>query len=396
MAEPGLDAEQIAQAAVAAAGHDDFGGDTWRVGLERLVASLRDEARLSELGRAIVVGELVGHLTGRLQVVAWRKDHPEIADADVVPPVVIVGQARTGTTILFDLLAQDPASRAPLTWEVERPVPPPETATYLTDPRIEEEDARLSGVDLLIPEFRTMHPMGARLAQECVRITAMEFRSVIFPTQYRVPGYGRWILYEADLAPAYAWHRKFLQHLQSRHPEGPSGAQRWLLKSPAHIWCLDALLAEYPNALLVQTHRDPLRIIASVSSLQQTLRSMTSDDPSLPDIATEWAGYILDGLDRSVTAREDGTVPADRIVDVHFDAFMTDPFAAIGAIYDRLGLELTAATEDRMRLFLADHGQGEGGSHRYSFAATGLDEGELRARARRYQDYFGVASEPLG
>jgi hypothetical protein len=396
MGEPGLDAEQIAGAAVERTGLDDFGGDTWREGLERLVVSLRDEGRLSELGNAIVVGELVGHLATRLQVVAWHREHPEIADADVVPPVVIIGQARTGTTILFDLLAQDPVSRAPLTWEVERPVPPPESATYETDARIAEEDARLANVDLLIPGFRTMHPMGALLPQECVRITALEFRSVIFPTQFRVPGYGRWILYEADLAPAYAWHRKFLEVLQSRHPAGPGGAQRWLLKSPAHIWCLDALLAEYPDALLVQTHRDPLRIIASVSSLQQKLRSMTSDDPSLPDIATEWAEYILDGLDRSVTAREDATVPADRIVDVHFADFMADPFAAIGAIYDRLGLELTADSEARMRAFLADHGQGEGGGHRYSFAATGLDEGALREQARRYQEYFGVASEPLG
>jgi hypothetical protein len=396
MPEPGLVAEQLVDAAVASAGSDDFGGDTWREGLDRLVDALRDEARLSELGEAIVVGELVGHLSGRLQVVAWRRDHPEIADADVVPPVVIIGQARTGTTILFDLLAQDPASRAPLTWEVERPVPPPETATYATDPRIEEEDARLAGVDLLIPHFRAMHPMGALLPQECVRITALEFRSVIFPTQFRVPTYGRWILYEADLAPAYKWHREFLQLLQSRHPDGPDGAERWLLKSPAHIWCLDALLAEYPDALLVQTHRDPLRIIASVSSLQQTLRSMTSDDPSLPEIATEWAGYIIDGLDRSVTAREDGTVPADRIVDVHFDAFMADPLAVIRAIYERLGLELTADSEQRMRAFLAAHGQGEGGGHKYSFAATGLDEGELRERARRYQEHFGVSSEPLG
>jgi pimeloyl-ACP methyl ester carboxylesterase len=121
-------------------------------------------------------------------------------------------------------------------------------------------------------------------------------------------------MYEADMAPAYRWHRQFLQHLQSRHPAGEAPADRWLLKSPAHIWCLGALLAEYPNALLVQTHRDPLRIIASVSSLQQLLRSMCSDNPSLPEISEEWAEYIIEGLDRSVTARKDGTVRDDQIV----------------------------------------------------------------------------------
>ena len=109
--------------------------------------------------------------------------------------------------------------------------------------------------------------MGARLAQECVRITGGEFRSMIFPVQFRVPTYDAWLLDEADLAPAYRWHRTFLQHLQARHP-----APEWLLKSPAHLWHLDALAAEYPDAVIVQTHRDPLKVITSVSALAAHLR----------------------------------------------------------------------------------------------------------------------------
>jgi hypothetical protein len=308
----------------------------------------------------------------------------------VTPPIVIVGQGRTGTTILHDLLAQDPATRVPLTWEVDRPCPPPETATYETDPRIAEVDAITSGVELLIPGFLAMHPMGARLPQECVRITVSDFRSVMFPTQYRVPSYGRWVLYEADMAPAYRWHRQFLQHLQSRHP-----ARRWVLKSPAHIWCLRALLDEYPDALLVQTHRDPLRIISSLSSLIATLRAISSDEPSIADAAAEFADYIIDGLDRSVDAREDGTVSATGVVDLQFAQFMADPFATIREVYDRLGLELTTETETRMRTFLAAHPADSHGTHRYSFADTGLDAGELRERSRRYQDYFDVPSESI-
>jgi Sulfotransferase family len=393
MTDPGLDADQLVERATEATGLDDFGEPTWREGLEHLIPALREEARLNELGEQIAIGGLVELLTNRLTITDWRSKHPEVADGDVVPPIVIVGQARTGTTILFDLLARDRATRAPLTWEIDRPVPPPETATFETDPRIDEVDAILSGVDLLMPGFRAMHPMGARLAQECVSITNSDFRSVIFPTQYRVPSYGRWVLYEADMGPAYRWHRKFLQHLQSRHPAGEAPAARWLVKSPAHIWCLDALLAEYPDALLVQTHRDPLRIIASVSSLMVTLRGMTCDDPNLPEVAQEWAEYIVEGLDRSVTARLDGTVAADRVVDVQFSDFMADPFAAIGQVYDTLGLELTAESESRMRAFLAEHSQGDQSGHRYSFAETGLDLDEWRARTRRYQEHFGVASE---
>ncbi len=385
-----LDATHIAEQARVQTGLSDFGEDTWTEGLERLVDSLHRDAALNDLGVAVVAGELAGYLGDRLQIVADRRTHPERGAVDVLPPIVIVGQGRTGTTILYDLLAQDPATRVPRTWEVDRPCPPPETATYETDARIAEVDASLDGVDLVLPGFRAMHPMGARLAQECVRITASDFRSMIFPTQYRVPSYARWLLYEADMRPAYRWHRVFLQHLQSHHR-----AERWVLKSPGHIWCLDALLAEYPNALLVQTHRDPLRIIASIGSLVAKLRTLASDDSSIPSAAAEFADYILEGLDRSVTAREDGTVAPDRVVDVQFAAFMADPFATIRTVYERLGLELDDDAEQRMRAFLAANPQDKYGGHRYTFAETELDEGALRERARRYQEYFDVPSEPL-
>jgi hypothetical protein len=393
MTTDALDTDRLVGGAIAATGLDDFGDDDWREGLARLTVALDEEARLNALGEQIAAGEISMLLANRLELIGWRAQHPELTGVDIVPPIVIVGQGRTGTTILFDILAQDSATRVPLTWEVDRPVPPPETATFDTDPRIDEVDELLAGTDLLIPGFRTIHPMGARLSQECVRMTASSFRSITYPTQYRVPSYGRWVMHEADMAPAYRWHRFFLEHLQSRHPTGDGGAARWVLKSPVHIWCLDALLAEYPDAFLVQTHRDPLSIIASLSSLEQTLRSMTCDDPTIPEIADEWADYIIDGLDRSVTAREDGTVRADRVVDVNFRDFMADPFRVIADIYAGLDLELTPSTEQRMRSFLADHSQPEGGGHRYSFADTGLDAGEIRERSRRYQEYFDVPSE---
>jgi hypothetical protein len=386
-----LDPDRLSTMAVETTGLDDFGEPTWRTGLERYVNALETEAHLHELGEQIVAGEIVEYLSNRLGLVDWRKTHPEIAAADVVPPIVIVGQARTGTTILHDLLAQDPANRVPLTWEVDRPLPPPETATYETDPRVAATQELLDGVELVIPGFQAMHPMGALLPQECVRMTGGDFRSMIFPTQYRVPSYAHWLLDEADMAPAYRWHRIYLQHLQSRHP-----APRWVLKSPGHLWCLGALLAEYPDALLVQTHRDPLRIVASLSSLMSVLRQLGSDDISIPDIASEFAGYLADGLDRSVSARTDGTVPSDRVVDVQFRAFMADPFATIHEIYDRLGLELGAVAEERMRDFLADNTTEKHGGHHYTFSDTELDEPEWRERTRRYQDYFGVESEVLG
>jgi len=386
-----MNTDELIEQAHAATGLDDFGEPTWQEGLERFVDALEHEAALNDLGRSLVPGEIVRYLSHRLGIEAERAAHPEIGEADVVPPVVIIGQGRTGTTILHDLLAQDPLTRVPLSWEVADPCPPPDAATYDTDPRIAEQEATASMVDLVIPGFRAMHPMGPLHVQECVAMTALEFRSMMFPVQYRIPSYVRWLLLDADMAPAYRWHRRFLQHLQSRHP-----TDRWVLKSPGHIWCLDALLAEYPRALLVQTHRDPLRIIASLGSLVSTLRSLASDDTSNPEAAAEWADYILDGLDRSVTARLDGVVKPDRVVDVQFAEFMADPFTTIRTVYERLGYELLPDAEARMRAFLAANPQDKFGKHAYTFAETGLDEGELRERARRYQEYFDVPSEPLG
>ena len=386
-----FDADALVAAAMAATGLDDLGEPTWREGLDRLLDDLDGPARLNDLGRTIVETEVTGYLSNRMLILDWRARHPEVAEGAVVRPIVIVGQPRTGTTILYDLLAQDPANRAPLTWEVDAPVPPPETATYDTDPRIEQAEAIAAMPDLIIPGFTDFHPLGARLAQECVRMTGGDFRSMIFPTQYDVPAYDHWLLHEADMAPAYRWHRTYLQHLQSRH-----AGERWLLKSPAHLWSLGALLHEYPDALVVQTHRDPVRVISSISALVALLRSMASDHAGVARAAEQYAEDILVGLERSVEARRDGTVPADQVVDVQFAEFLADPFATIGAVYDALGLPFSAEAESAMRGFLATHpGDGGGGGSRYTFADTGLDADELRERGRDYQEYFGVPEEPV-
>jgi Sulfotransferase family len=389
MSGAGLEADRLVSQARELTGLDDLGEETWREGLDRLLASLSAEARLNDVGLQIVTGDILGYLANRLRILAWRRDHPEVARGEVSAPLVIVGQPRTGTTILYDLLAQDDSHRAPLSWEVDRPCPPPATATYRTDPRIAEVQAQIDAACQLIPGFTAFHPLGAELAQECVRITGADFRSMIFTTQYRVPSYARWLLWEADMTPAYRWHRRTLEHLQSRH-----AGERWLLKSPGHVWCLGALLAEYPDAVLVQTHRDPLRVVASVSALVAFLRRMACDDPSVAEAAAEYVGYVIEALDRSILSRREGTVPADRVVDVQFSAFMADPFGTIRAIYDRVGRELGAPAERRMREFLAAH-PGDAGGQRYTFADTGLDAGALRERVRCYQEYFDVPSEPL-
>lgn len=384
--------DRLVAAAIEATGHDDFGADTWQEGLDVYLDALAATADLNDIGVGVATDGIVTDLSNRLRIEAWRAEHPAVADERIERPIVIVGQPRTATTILFDLMAQDPSHRAPLSWEVERPVPPPRTETYDTDPRIAECQAGFDLVESLIPGFTSFHELGAQLAQEDVRIFCSDFRSMQYSLQFEVPGYNRWLLHEADMRPAYRWHRRFLQHLQSGHR-----GERWLLKSPAHLWCLPDLLAEYPDAVVIQNHRDPLKVIASISALGASLREMTSDSFDVRTLAAQYSEDIMVGLERCLTARRDGPFAPGQVVDIRYQDIRADLLGGVARIYDEIGLELTAETEARMRTFLAAHPGDQAGSlKRYSFTETGLDEDELRERARPYQDFFEIESEPLG
>ena len=355
---------------------------------ERLVRSLHEDAGLSTLGRFIAAGDLERLIANALRLDDWHARHPEIGRERVSRPIFIVGQGRTGTTILHELLLQDPANRVPLTWEADEPFPPPERASYHSDPRIAAAQRQLDRSESLIPDFKRIHRMGAELPQECVRLTASVGRSLIFPAQFRVTSYTEWLLDRASLAPAYRAHRRFLQLLQWRCP-----AERWVLKSPAHLWCLDALLDEYPDACLVQTHRDPIAILSSLTSLECVLRKMCSDEIVPQEIAREWSGWLVRAYERSVEFRERGRLPASRIVDLHFDRFMRDPLANVREIYAQFELELRPEVEEAMRRYIEGNPSDRDGRHRHRFADTGLDLEQERAAVRRYTDYFDVTAE---
>ena len=383
--------ERLIAAACEETGYDDFGDfghEGWRPALQLLADGLVNEARLSPIGVEIAHLDIMRALKNRLGVIAWRKEHPEIATRPVTQPIVIVGQPRTGTTILYDLLAQDPGLRAPLTWEVDAPCPVPQRETYHDDPRIAQTQAGIELSEQIVPGFLAFHPMGALVGQECVRITASEFTSMIYTVQYRLPTYYRWLLYDADYAGAYRFHRIFLQHLQSGVPG------QWLLKSPAHLWQLDALLAEYPDALIVQTHRDPLNVISSIAALTHHLRRMGTDDSSVAECAAQSYEEIVVGLQREMALRDSGAVPADRVIDVMFGDFMKDPWTTIEGIYQRLGRELHGEAARRMRDFLVAH-PGDGGHGRYTWSDTGLDAAEVRDRVSAYQERYSVPAEQL-
>ena len=383
-----LSGDRLHRLASKKTGLTDFGNPSYRVGFDKLLASLNEEAQLTPLGRLIATEEVLTALTNRLQLEAYHQQHPEIGAEPIRSPIIMMGMGRSGTTILHELLALDPRNRIPATWEVDMPFPPPEKASYDSDPRIDVIQKRLDRTDSIIPNFKSIHRMGARLPQECVRITTGEFASMIFGVTYEVPSYSNWMLEEADVAPAYEYHRRFLQLLQWKCP-----AERWALKSPGHLWSLEEMLAAYPDARLIQTHRDPLKTASSLSSLISTLRAMGSDAVDPAAIAKQWMRWNTAGVNASARARQDGLIAPDQVIDVSFYEFMDAPLEQVQRIYDFFELELSPRVRTGMQAYLNTHSADQHGTHRYDFHDFGLDLAEERERVRPYQEYFAVPSE---
>lgn len=381
------DTTLMAQATKATGGLTNFGDQGFRDPLARLVRSYDTEAHLTILGRIIARTDLIRTLTNRLRVVDEWTRHPEILRGNVERPLFVLGLPRTGTSILHELLAQDPANRVPMSWEVQTPWPPPEQATFHTDPRIAEVERHFAGVDRLIPDFKSIHPMGALLPQECVAITAHDFASMQFHTTNRLPSYQAW-LDDADLTWVYRQHRQWLQYFQWKAP-----AARWVLKSPGHLWALDALLAVYPDARIVQTHRDPLKVVASLVSLICTLRSMATDEIDPLEIGADWAARLARGLEKTMAVRERMKLPSSQVFDVAFPEFMRDEIGMVKRVYDHFGMTLSAEAEANMRRFLDANRADKHGRHTYRLALGGLDEATERRRFRAYQERFAIASE---
>ena len=208
-----------------------------------------------------------------MEVAELLNKHPEILKEKIEAPMIIVGLPRSGTSILFELLSQDPAVGVPQTWEAMIPCPPPEAATYDTDPRIEQAHQLATQWNRVAPAFATMHEMGGRIPAECGQIMCPSFISDQISALHQIPSYAGYCA-QADYVPVYEFHKKILQILQWKNPR-----QRWLLKAPEHQAHLQTLIKVYPDARIVQTHRDPIKCMASTTSLMGTLYSMRSDQP---------------------------------------------------------------------------------------------------------------------
>lgn len=385
-----LDEASLIRAASRTAGLDDYGDESFRPGFRRLLRSLEEDAALNPFGRYFARRQLVELLVTRLQIVDHRKRHPEVAARRAARPLFVLGLPRTGTTLLYGLLAEDPKARAPMSWEVDSPLPPPETATYGSDPRIERTEKRFEQLRQLAPGFQAIHPIGALMPQECIVPMASEFMSIRFEMTFDVSGYQDW-LPEQDMGGAYRFHHHFLQHLQSRCP-----GEHWVLKSPGHLNAIDALLAEYPDAMLVQTHRDPIRVVPSVSSLEYTMRMVCSDAVDPVRLGRQQLVTWKKLLDQCIETRNRRPEVDARIVDLQFDEIVSDPMACVRRIYGHFGLDLPPEAVTRMHAYIDDNPREKHGVHRYGLEDFGLEQGEVDAAFKDYRERFAVKREPYG
>ena len=392
MTKPQLefDATALMRDAERAAGLDDWGGVNVFAPLESLCRALNGEAELTPLGRRFATSRIPLMLRNRLQLVNCRKHNPAIAEQKILKPIIVLGLPRTGTTLLFNLLAQDRGNRSPRCWEVMMPVPCPERDTYDTDVRISETQVLLEEWGLRNPALMAIHPFDARFAEECPSLCEQVMVGTPYAAFWNVPTYQRETA-GIDREGIFREHRHLLQHLQWR-----CAGERWLLKSPSHLADLPSVSRIYPDAVYVQTHRDITRVLPSYASFYRAFRMLFCLDPTKAD-----PNRVGEQISRRLAARlaagaaHRKTKEGERLnfIDVLYADLIADPTSVVRSIYRRAGLTLSPETQTAMVRWLAQNQQGRHGRHGYSLAEIGINEDEVRHTFGGYMSEYSIPPE---
>jgi hypothetical protein len=382
----------LMDAASESTGLDDFGDSAFVGRLDTLCTALREEAGLSPGGLVSLHAQLVGVLRNRLLHQELLTRHPEILDVPIERPLVIAGLPRTGTTHLHNLLAADPALRSLPYWESLEPILPEDewaaVAGGAPDPRLERCQLGLDVVNGALPHFRRMHDMTVEHVHEEIQLLAMDVSTMLFETLALVPSWRDDYL-ATDQTPSYAYLKTVLQALQWLR-----GGTRWVLKSPQHIEQFGPLMAVFPDATVVVTHRDPVAVTTSVVTMLSYTARLQVARPDPVVIGHYWADRVERML--RACAEDRDLVPAEQSLDVRFSEFMADDVAMVGRIYGVAGQPFTPEAAAAMRAFMDEHPRGRHGGVRYDLSTFGLDAGKLRERFRFYVERFGVAAEAAG
>jgi hypothetical protein len=372
-----IERDQLLDQATRLTGLDDFGDVPFLDALDAMVDSLTRDAHVEGAVQDGAAEMLTGALVKRLRLVADRARYPEIADEEVRAPVFIVGQPRSGSTHLHALLAVVEGFRAPQMWEMSAPSPPPERETYTVDPRIAAVQA---AIDQMPAGMMVRHPMGATRPEQCNVMMDWTFINQGWMASYDIRSYREWFL-DADYTPAYEGHHRTLQQLQWHNPG------RWVLKYPKHLLSLDALLVQYPDAVMIWTHRDPAAVLPSAVSLTGFMREQNTPDYDPVRFAREWVVIEELALHRGLATRDRDATPG-RHLDVAYHALMDDPLGTLAALCEQVGVAFDDTSRRSAQRWLDDHPQDQHGVHRYTPEDFGLDANRLRKRFAFYTRRF--------
>ena len=392
----GFDAAEMIALAEQATGFSDWGGMDIQEPLDWLCQALETEACLNSHGRAFAHSRISLMLRNRLQLVAARKADSRITEQQVRRPIIIPGLPRSGTTFLFNLLAQDPVNRSPLAWEIFFPMDLDRLDEAGIERRKEQTQQLFKTWGQLNPEVIRIHEFNAVMPEECPTICETVLQYTAYGAFWFVPSYSSRLAELSRVLPLQE-HRKFLQHLQALRPAASkTGETRWLLKSPAHLADLPALHQVYPDAVYVQTHRDVAKVLPSYLTLYEALRQLSTDEKALYD-----PGGVLDQLVNRLSQRlasaaafratEEGR--RLRFIDVLYADMLRDPIGIVRRIYEQMETELSAEVEERIGAWLRQNKQGKYGRNRYSAAEMGVGDNELKAAFGDYMARYNIPRE---
>ena len=364
--------EDLHSSATRATGLDDFGDTEYLEPLGILLESYRSEAGLTEMGSKMFRFFLKGALVARLLSEASWKANPGYADVEVTRPIFVTGLPRTGTTALHRLLAADPAHQGVEMWLAEFPQPRPPRDTWSDNPVYQQIQAGFEQHHVENPEFMGLHYMDAGEVEECWQLLRQSVMSISYESLAHIPTYSRWLA-QQDWTPAYLRHRKNLQLIGLNDP-----GKRWVLKNPSHLFALDALMAAYPDALVIQTHRPPSTLIASMCSLAEHATPGWSTTFTGEQVGQDQLELWSRGLREFSTARK--RYDPAQFLDIDFTDLRNDPMGTVERVYAALD---TPMSEDARAAVTALDEESRSGArkpkHRYQLADYGLDEATVEA-----------------
>jgi hypothetical protein len=380
-----LQSEELCAEARRRTGLEDFGDPPVEPALSILVNSLEHQADLHPLGRFLMRTHLLELLETRLRLVqVWTRRSEALAASPVQRPIFITGMPRSGSTFLHELLAADSENRAPRVWEVMFPLPDQKRVRGKIDSRVRKAEASLWWFRRLAPLADSVYPMRAWTPHECVAIHSHTFLSGEFVSICYVPAYETF-LHAADFGPTYNWQKRFLQHLQLG-----CSIKQWVLKSPDHIFAMEALLAVFPDAVIIQTHRDPLEVLRSSSQLTHVLQGLFGRVASLDQLGLREARMLAEGIQRIMRFRDAHPELATRFIDVMYRELVSDPLAIVRQIYQQFDIRLTEAAAEQMQRMASNRSRYRGHNGSPTLAEVGLDGPTETRRFQSYCSRFGI------